>query len=99
MKVFLCHSSNDKEAVRVLHQRLKQDGLDPGLDEQDLLPGVEWEPAIEQAVRGAGVVLVCLSKDAVSKRGFVQKEIVKERVCTVRERRNGEIVETPVPCN
>jgi len=75
MKVFLCHSSGDKDAVRALYKRLLADGLDPWLDEEDLLPGEEWEPAIEQAVRDAGVVLVCLSRKAGSKRGFVQKEI------------------------
>lgn len=37
-----------------------------------------------------------VGQDAIT--GFVQKEIVQERICTIRERRNGEIVLTPIPC-
>ena len=33
LRVFLCHSSNDKPAVRELYQRLKAEGwIDPWLD-------------------------------------------------------------------
>jgi len=75
VKVFLCHSLGDKAAVRELHARLREDGLEPWLDEVDLRPGMEWRPEIESAVRQANVVLVCLSKSSISKTGFVQKEI------------------------
>lgn len=75
MQVFLCHSSQDKKAVRALYRRLKDDGFDPWLDEENILGGVRWEPEIEKAVRQSDVVLVCLSREAASKRGFVQKEI------------------------
>ena len=75
MKMFLCHSSSDKAAVRALYKRLQNDGLDPWLDEENLLPGQDWEREIEKAVREADVVLACLSREAVSKKGFVQKEI------------------------
>jgi hypothetical protein len=49
--VFLCHSSGDKEAVRNLYGRLKQDGFRPWLDEEDLLPGHDWNDEIRRAVR------------------------------------------------
>lgn len=75
LKVFLCHSSADKDAVRRLHASLLQDGLRPWLDAVDLSPGVEWKLEIERSVRGADVVLVCLSRSSVGKTGFVQKEI------------------------
>jgi hypothetical protein len=75
VKVFLCHSSGDKAAVRRLHSQLREDGLEPWLDELDLRPGMEWRLEIESAVRQADVVLVCLSKSSISKTGFVQKEI------------------------
>ena len=38
-RVFLCHSSADKEAVRKFYQRLRRDGFKPWLDEEDILPG------------------------------------------------------------
>jgi len=53
---------------------LKADGLRPWLDEEDLLPGDEWEDVIRKAVRASDVVVVCLSKNS-TKSGFVHKEI------------------------
>ncbi len=74
-RIFLCHSSGDKAAVRELHRHLIADGFNPWLDEEDLVPGVNWEREITEAVRSSAVVLVCLSRNAVTKAGFVQKEI------------------------
>ncbi len=75
LRVFLCHSSNDKPAVRELYRRLIAAKLDPWLDEEKLLPGQEWQLEIQQAVRNADVVIVCLSQGSVNKAGYVQKEI------------------------
>src|SRR5262249_47185555 len=51
LRVFLCHSSGDKPAVRTLCQRLQADGVEPWLDEENLLPGQDWQQEIPQAVR------------------------------------------------
>jgi hypothetical protein len=75
VRVFLCHSSGDKPAVRALYKQLKKDGFEPWLDEEVLLPGDDWAYEIAKAVREAEVVLVCLSRSAITKGGFVQKEI------------------------
>jgi len=75
LRVFLCHASGDKPAVRDLYRRLRAAAFDPWLDEEKLLPGQDWELEIEQAVRSSDVVIACLSTRAVTKRGFVQKEI------------------------
>jgi hypothetical protein len=75
LRIFLCHSSGDKQAVRELYRRLHADGFDPWLDEENLLPGQDWQRVITEAVRAADIVLVCLSRDSVNKRGYVQKEI------------------------
>jgi len=75
LRVFLCHSSADKKQVRQLHERLAKDGFAPWLDEEDLLPGQNWDMEIKKAVRSSDVVLVCLSASSVTKQGFVQKEI------------------------
>lgn len=75
LSVFICHSSSDKPAARELYQRLKREGYEPWLDEEDLLPGQEWRKEIPKAVAKAHVVIVCLSETAVTKHGFVQKEI------------------------
>ena len=75
MLVFLCHSSGDKPRVRRLDRRLRAAGVDTWLDERSLVAGQEWDDAIRQAVRKADAVLVCLSRDSVSKTGYIQKEI------------------------
>jgi len=74
-RVFLCHGSEDKAAVRELYKRLEADGLRPWLDEKDILPGEEWTASIRKAIKTSRFVLVCLSPKSVSKIGYIQKEI------------------------
>ena len=54
----MCHASDDKPAVRQLHEQLQHEGFEPWLDEEDLLPGQDWQHEIGKAVRAADVVLV-----------------------------------------
>jgi CHASE2 domain-containing sensor protein len=61
--------------VRGLYKRLRADGFDPWLDEENLLPGQDWQREITAAVRKSDIVLVCLSRDSINKKGFVQKEL------------------------
>ncbi len=75
LTVFLCHASDDKPAVRTLYRRLKNDGYQPWLDEEDLLPGQDWESEIRKAVKASHIVVVALSASSVTKTGYVQKEI------------------------
>lgn len=75
LKVFLCHSKDDKPKVRELYRRLIADGFDPWLDEEKLMPGQEWDLEIRKAVRESDVVIVCLSKGSTTKADYVQKEI------------------------
>lgn len=75
LRIFLCHASEDKPAVRALHARLKGLGFRPWLDEIDLALGVQWEPAIAAAIHDSHVILVCISHASTTKAGFVQKEI------------------------
>ena len=75
LKVFLCHSKEDKPAVRTLYKRLLSEGVDPWLDEEKLLAGQEWELEIQRAVKQSDAVIVCLSATSVTKTGYIQKEI------------------------
>jgi hypothetical protein len=45
------------------------------LDEEDILPGQEWEVEISKAVKIVDVIIVFLSKEAVTKAGYIHKEI------------------------
>jgi formylglycine-generating enzyme required for sulfatase activity len=76
LRVFLCHSSQDKPAVRELYKKLRNEPwIQPWLDEEELYPGDDWELAIEKAVENSDVVLACISNGSINKRGFVQKEL------------------------
>lgn len=76
LRVFLCHASQDKPAVRDLYRRLLDTGwIDPWLDEEKLLPGQDWNLEIEKAVESSEAVIVCVSSTSVAKEGYVQKEL------------------------
>ncbi len=76
LRVFLCHSSQDKPIVRELYHRLNAEGwIDPWLDEKKLRPGQDWETEIEKAVETTDVVIVLLSNSSVKKEGYIQKEL------------------------
>jgi len=74
-KLFLSYAREDEEAVKKLYQRLARSGFKPWMDQKDILPGEQWKPAIQKAVREADFFLACLSNHSVNKRGFIQKEI------------------------
>lgn len=78
LRVFLCHSSNDKPAVRELYQKLRAEPwIEPWLDEEELFPGMDWNLEIEKAIEATDVILVCLSNNSITKEGYVQKEITR----------------------
>jgi hypothetical protein len=93
--VFLSHASEDKSAVRRLSKRLKDDGFDPWLDDERLLPGQNWELEIEEALRKSDVILLCFSEQSVGKEGFVQREFKRARKYQ-EEKPEGTIFTIPV---
>ncbi len=90
LKVFLCHAAEDRRRARRLFARLRDDNLEPWLDESNLLPGSDWELEIKRALRSADAVVVCLSPGSVKKRGFVQRE-VRLAVAAAEEQPEGEL--------
>lgn len=50
LKVFLCHTHADRDAVRALYTSLTQAGVDAWLDQERLLSGLYWELEIPKAV-------------------------------------------------
>ena len=51
LQVFLCHSSEDKAAVRRVYDDIVSFGYSPWLDELRLLPGQDWKAEIRKAIR------------------------------------------------
>jgi formylglycine-generating enzyme required for sulfatase activity len=95
LRIFLCHSSGDKPAVRELYRRLKAAGFAPWLDEEDLLPGMDWQAEIPKTVRNSDEVIVCLSRGSINKAGYIQKEI-KFALDVADEQPEGTIFLIPV---
>jgi tetratricopeptide (TPR) repeat protein len=93
-RVFLCHSSADKKVVRDMYARLRSDGFQPWFDEEDLLPGQDWQREIRTAVFKSAVVIVFLSSSSITKQGFIQKEI-KYALDAADERPEGTIFLIP----
>src|ERR1700722_16892517 len=61
--------------MRELYYRLREAGIQPWIDEEDLLPGQQWQEVIREAVQAARIVVVCLSRKSIDKRGFFQVQI------------------------
>jgi len=95
LRLFLCHSSADKPSVRDFYRKLRNDAFDPWLDEDKILPGQDWEHEIKKAVRGADVVIVCLSRRSVTRDGYVHKEI-RLALDVAEEKPEGTIFLIPV---
>jgi hypothetical protein len=79
----------------MLHKDLRRDGFRPWLDEEDLLPGEEWDVSIRTAVRSSAAVVVCLSGSSITKEGYVQKEI-RLALDVADEKREGTIFLIPL---
>jgi hypothetical protein len=95
LKVFLCHSSQDKAVVQDLYNKLINVGVKPWIDTMDILPGQDWDLEIKKAVKTSDVVLICLSKSSINKRGYVQKEI-KYAIDIAHEMPEGAIFLIPI---
>lgn len=101
LHVFLCHASDDKERVRVVARQLAEYSVEVWFDEDKLLPGQDWSFEIQRALRSVDAVAVCLSAAAVSKAGYVQKEI-NEVLAVADEQPEGTIFVIPAklePCD
>ena len=96
LRVFLCHSSADKPAVRELYQKLRAEPwISPWLDEEDIFPGMDWNLEIQKAIRETDAILVCLSKSSITKEGYVQREI-KTALDYADEKPDGTVYIIPV---
>lgn len=73
--VFISYASEDRVLVERIYLKLKAEGYRPWIDVEDILPGEDWEDAINRAIRSSEFFMPCLTPRSVGKLGFVQKEI------------------------
>lgn len=96
LRVFLCHASQDKPAVRELYERLASEKwIDPWLDEENLLPGQDFDLEIYRATRDSDAIIICLSKVSVAKEGYVNREI-RRALDIAQEKAEGAIYVIPL---
>lgn len=74
LRVFLNHAAEDKARVMPYFEKLRALGFEPWID-KGILPGQDWDDAIQRAFNSADVYLIFLSPRSVAKRGYVQREI------------------------
>ncbi len=63
--VFLSHNSKDKKAVRALAQQLKHRGIQVWLDEDQLIPGRNWQSLLEQGIEQSATGAVLVGEDGL----------------------------------
>ncbi|MBW8877453.1 MAG: toll/interleukin-1 receptor domain-containing protein, partial [Acidobacteria bacterium] len=95
LKVFVSYAQEDKTQVGDFCRRLKEDGFDLWLDKEKLLPGQDWKFEIPQAMLSCDAIIVCLSKTAVRKKGYFQKEL-EQAIGLLEEQPEGDIYLVPV---
>jgi len=74
-QLFLSYTRQDEDKVEWLYNKLEEAGYKPWMDTKVILGGENWEIGIKKAIKESVCFLACLSKNSVSKRGVVQKEI------------------------
>ncbi|MEW5720138.1 MAG: toll/interleukin-1 receptor domain-containing protein [Chloroflexota bacterium] len=94
LKVFLSHASEDNVAIRQIYERLCSDRIDAWLDDENLLPGERWRDAISKALAESHAVLACFSRRAVTKEGYLQKEL-RDALELAKEKPEGTIFLIP----
>jgi tetratricopeptide (TPR) repeat protein len=63
--VFLSHNGRDKPTVREICKILQDRGLRPWLDEEELLPGGDWQEEIEKALLAIPVSAVLVGEEGL----------------------------------
>jgi hypothetical protein len=74
IEVFISYSRTDLPFVEKLNSFLRGLGVNTWFDKERLTPGMRWEDVVEDIIPSAKTFLTCLSKTAVSKRGYFQVE-------------------------
>jgi hypothetical protein len=75
LQIFLLYARGDKEAVRRLYQRIVREGAKVWLDQENILPGQDWQYEIRKAICDSDLVIVCLSRQFNKQGGYRHEEL------------------------
>lgn len=73
--VFVSYARPDLVAVRGIVEFLRTMGVNTWFDKKDLIAGEDWEYEIRKHIGIASLVLICLSKRSVNRKGYFHKEM------------------------
>lgn len=94
-EVFLSYAREDRARVEDVYDTLSAEGFKPWMDTRDIQPGHKWASAIGEAIRRADFMLVFISQNSISKRGYIHRE-VKIALSILSERPEKAIFLIPV---
>ena len=98
MSVFISYAREDRAYAARLANLLHSEDVAYWLDIHSLKPGQDWKREIKLAIRQAKLIVLLISSNSVTKRGFVQNEI-KEAIEQLRSIPAGEVFIIPVRIN
>ena len=78
-QIFLSYNSEDRPAVEKLADKLKAAGLDIWFDQWHLLPGVAWQPKLEQALLDSHTCLVCIGPKGIGQWQEMERQVAIDR--------------------
>lgn len=93
-RVFLSYAREDSAAALKLYKELRAKGLDVWIDIESLLPGQNWKTTIRREIRKSRYFIAVLSRNSVSKKGYVQKEL-REALDILEEYPTGSVFIIP----
>lgn len=94
-EIFLSYAREDRARVEDIYDSLRAEGFRPWIDVRDIRAGAKWSSEIGKAIRQADLLLVFISNNSVSKRGYFQREL-KIALSVLSERPESEIFLIPV---
>lgn len=100
MTIFISYAREDRVFASQLSAKLEDAGIDHWIDTRSIKPGQDWKREISLGLRSASHIVLLISGNSVSKRGYVQREI-KEALDFLKEVPTGETYVIPVrlePC-
>jgi hypothetical protein len=94
-RIFISYAREDRDSAVRLYNELRHAGLMPWIDVEDLIGGQDWRFAVKEAIRSSSYFLALVSKNSVSKRGYVQKEL-RDAMEVLQQLPPGQIYLVPV---
>ena len=85
--VFLSHNSSDKQLVREIARLLREQGLNPWLDEEQLIPGERWQDALARGIRDSATCAMFLGPHSLGNWQEEELDLLRNRAANSRDYR------------